>query len=88
MMFCPLKFKPSPKLLKRLLEARTSVVISKSNISDNTPEALKFYSESTWDLGGKYPSLNEEDYARFISKRAMRREPALTRQMSEFNFYN
>ncbi|CAH2058464.1 unnamed protein product, partial [Iphiclides podalirius] len=85
-MFCPLKFKPSAKLLRGLVEARNSFVISKFSISDNTPEVLKFYSENPWDLGGKYPTLTENDYTRFISKRALKREPALTRQITSLAY--
>ncbi|CAK1589881.1 unnamed protein product [Parnassius mnemosyne] len=83
-MFSPLKFQPS-KLLKKLTDSRAVYNLrysSKLSYSDDTPEVLKFYSDTPWDLGDKYPALTEQDYNRFISKKALKREPALTRQIT------
>lgn len=82
-MFSPSKLRFNTKLFKKILDVRSSYELSKVRYSDDTPEILKFYSDTPWELD-KYPKLSEDDYTRFISKRAMKREPAVTRQISKF----
>lgn len=45
-------------------------------------EFFKFYSDSG-KYEERYKPLTEKDYVRFISTRAAKREPALTRQISK-----
>lgn len=55
---------------------------SKSSQIQSIDEFFKFYSDSGV-YEERYKPLGEKDYGRFISSRAAKREPALTRQISE-----
>lgn len=73
------------ELAKRLFEARAVTLVLKKDFSQrdvDVNEFFKFYNESSCQED-RYKPLTEQDYDRFLSTRAARREPALTRQISE-----
>ncbi|KPJ04328.1 hypothetical protein RR46_00642 [Papilio xuthus] len=81
-MFSPSKLRINTKLFKKLLDLRSCYELSKIRYSDDIPEILKFYSDTPASCQlDKYPKLTEDDYTRFITKKAMKREPADTRQI-------
>ncbi|CAG4966453.1 unnamed protein product [Colias eurytheme] len=59
-------------------------VIRKS--SQKVEDILCLYGEETYDFKDRYRVLDEKDYTRFISKRAMKREPAITRSMTSLAY--
>ena len=81
--------KLNSELTKKLFEARAVTLILKKQFSQrevNVEEFFKFYSENSYH-DDRYKPLAERDYDRFLSTRASRREPALTRQISEYFTY-
>ncbi|CAH2256496.1 jg27070 [Pararge aegeria aegeria] len=78
--------KPLPrfnaKLFKKLIDARPLYAVLKCSYSTNFDKIFKFYSDEECKVNQKYRVLDEKDYARFFSKRALRREAAFTRQIT------
>lgn len=60
-----------------------NTVFNKFFSQNEVSDFFKFYSDKVNNLSDKYRPLTAEDYNRFISKRSAKREPALTRQISE-----
>ncbi|KPI98582.1 Kynurenine/alpha-aminoadipate aminotransferase, mitochondrial [Papilio xuthus] len=86
-MFSPSKLRINTKLFKKLLDLRSCYELSKIRYSDDIPEILKFYSDTPASCQlDKYPKLTEDDYTRFITKKAMKREPADTRQITKLAY--
>uniref|UniRef100_A0A2A4K0Z8 Aminotransferase class I/classII large domain-containing protein n=1 Tax=Heliothis virescens TaxID=7102 RepID=A0A2A4K0Z8_HELVI len=80
--------KVNGELAKRLYEARSVTLLLKKQFSQkdvNVDEFFKFYSENGHH-DDRYKPLNERDYGRFLSTRASRREPALTRQITSLAY--
>lgn len=86
-MFVTKKFgKTNSEFARRLFEVRAVSLILKKKFSQkelDVKEFFKFYSEHSY-YDDRYKPLTEQDYDRFISTRASRREPAVTRQISEY----
>ncbi|XP_072946545.1 kynurenine/alpha-aminoadipate aminotransferase, mitochondrial [Epargyreus clarus] len=79
--------KVNSELFKRIFEVRPLYAVFKSSYSQSVPENIfKFYSDEKIEFGDKYRTLDEKDYTRFFSQRAMRREPALTRQITSLAY--
>ncbi|XP_049881299.1 kynurenine/alpha-aminoadipate aminotransferase, mitochondrial isoform X2 [Pectinophora gossypiella] len=78
------------KLIKRFLEIRPVFVISKKYLSQNQYNdcegLFKCYSDDGGNFGDKYKPLSGDDYDRFISDRAKKREPALTRLVTQLAY--
>lgn len=84
-MFASVKFgKKNGELAKKLFEIRSVTLLAKKYYSqqENFDEFFKFYSDKVCH-DDRYKPLNGKDYDRFISVRAARREPAVTRQISK-----
>ncbi|XP_032522047.2 kynurenine/alpha-aminoadipate aminotransferase, mitochondrial-like [Danaus plexippus] len=73
--------KMNRNLLRNISNYRPVYVLKKS-YSQNVEDIFKFYSEERNDFRQKYRVLDEKDYKRFLSKRALKRQPGLTRQMT------
>lgn len=69
------------ELLKNSFKSRPQYLVK--HYSQDVKDIFKFYSEEPV-VNDKYRVLDEQDYQRFLSQRARRREPALTRTMSEY----
>ncbi|KAL0860643.1 hypothetical protein ABMA27_009993 [Loxostege sticticalis] len=82
-MLVSVKFnKINSEVIKKFLDLRPLYCVVKNNYSQKSDDLFKCYSDQGAFVG-KYEPLNEQDYGRFVSKRAGSREPALTRQMSK-----
>ncbi|CAH0697428.1 unnamed protein product [Spodoptera exigua] len=80
--------KVNRELTKRLFEARSVTLILKKDFSQrdvDVNEFFKFYNENSCQED-RYKPLTEQDYDRFLSTRAARREPALTRQITSLAY--
>ncbi|XP_049706282.2 kynurenine/alpha-aminoadipate aminotransferase, mitochondrial [Helicoverpa armigera] len=88
-MFVTSKFgKVNGELAKKIFEARSVTLLSKKQFSQkdvNVDEFFKFYNESG-QCEDRYKPLKDRDYDRFLSTRASRREPSLTRQMTSLAY--
>lgn len=73
-----LNFKPVYVLLKNY---------SQNSQLQSLEEFFKFYSDSV-KHEDRFKPLCDNDYGRFISSRAAKREPALTRQISKYLLLN
>ncbi|XP_034825986.1 kynurenine/alpha-aminoadipate aminotransferase, mitochondrial isoform X1 [Maniola hyperantus] len=82
--------KPLPrmnaKMFKKLVDAKPLCAVTRCRYSSNVEDIFKFYSDTKCDLDQKYRVLDDKDYARFFSKRALRREPAFTRQITSLAY--
>jgi hypothetical protein len=76
-MFVPSKLLRGHKAVRRLLERPVPARAYSQEVDD----LFKFYDDGA---STKHRPLTEADYDRFISQRAARREPALTRQISKY----
>ncbi|XP_023946555.2 kynurenine/alpha-aminoadipate aminotransferase, mitochondrial [Bicyclus anynana] len=74
--------KMNPKLFKKLSGARALCALLKCRYSTSADDIFKFYPDEETKVNQKYRVLDEKDYSRFFSKRALRREPAFTRQIT------
>lgn len=72
------------KLVKSFLDVRPIYTVTKIKYSHNVKDIFKFYKEDECSVNNKYRILDEKDYNRFLSKRALKRQPALTRQISKY----
>ncbi|XP_022837571.1 kynurenine/alpha-aminoadipate aminotransferase, mitochondrial [Spodoptera litura] len=80
--------KVNRELAKRLFEARAVTLILKKDFSQrdvDVNEFFKFYNENSYQED-RYKPLTEQDYDRYLSTRAARREPALTRQITSLAY--
>lgn len=87
------------KLLKKLIDVRpiytvaanqfslSNVNSENANDAPNSDDIFKFYNEASPDFSAKYRPLGDQDYQKYFSSRAMRREPALTRVISEYPLF-
>lgn len=84
-MFAPTTLRGYSKFLKKILDPRSASLVFQQGYSQEVEDIFKFYSDEqpTCD----HRPLTEDDYERFISRRAARREPALTRQISKSVIY-
>ncbi|XP_026500078.1 kynurenine/alpha-aminoadipate aminotransferase, mitochondrial [Vanessa tameamea] len=82
--------KMNVEVFKKILDPRPLYSVLKSRqYSQNADDIFKFYDDQPshmLELKEKYRTLDEKDYNRFISKRAMKREPALTRQITTLSY--
>ncbi|KAJ0171939.1 hypothetical protein K1T71_012702 [Dendrolimus kikuchii] len=85
-MLITVKFsKSNVDLLKKLIEIRPLLSVRKYSQSNESNENIfKFYSDG--NESSKHEPLAEEDYQRFISQRAARREPAITRLITSLSY--
>lgn len=87
-MFATVKLgKVNGELAKKLFDIRTVPVIIKKNYSqqESVAKFFKFYSDDVY-YDDRYKPLSGKDYDRFISTRAARREPAVTRQITSLAY--
>ncbi|KAJ8708266.1 hypothetical protein PYW07_010391 [Mythimna separata] len=87
-MFVTTKFGKLNDLRKGLFEARAVALVLKKQFSQkdvNVDEFFKFYSESDYHED-RYKPLSGRDYDRFLSTRALRREPSLTREITSMAY--
>ncbi|CAH2098021.1 unnamed protein product [Euphydryas editha] len=81
--------KINAEILKKFLDVRPLYSVVKSRYSQSVEDIFKFYDERpahSLALKEKYRVLDEKDYTRFLSKRSLRREPALTRQITSLSY--
>ncbi|XP_045454866.1 kynurenine/alpha-aminoadipate aminotransferase, mitochondrial [Melitaea cinxia] len=81
--------KINSEVVKKLLDVRPLYSAVKSRYSQSVEDIFKFYDErpeQSLALKEKYRVLDEKDYSRFLSKRSLRREPALTRQITSLSY--
>ncbi|XP_045520041.1 kynurenine/alpha-aminoadipate aminotransferase, mitochondrial [Pieris brassicae] len=71
------------ELLKKVLDSRPIYSLLR-NYSQNVEDILRLdgNGEEKYNFKEKYRVLDEKDYARFFSKRSLKREPALTRSLT------
>ncbi|XP_068624195.1 kynurenine/alpha-aminoadipate aminotransferase, mitochondrial [Battus philenor] len=79
-MFSPSTLRAGAAPLARLLAP-----LARASSTQEAFDPLKFYSEQPW-RPREYAPLAEDDYTRFISKKALKREPALTRQLTSLAY--
>lgn len=72
------------EFLKKIQELRPVIARKYSQLNESNDDIFKFYSDRVEN--SKYAPLAEEDYQRFISKRAAKREPAITRQITSLAY--
>lgn len=77
--------KMNAELVKKLLDVRPIYNGIKKKYSQKIEDIFKFYKEDECHVNNKYRVLEDQDYDRFISKRAMIRQPSLTRHISKYN---
>lgn len=77
--------KVNAELMKKVLDGRPLYALLR-NSSQNVEDILRLdgNGEEGCNFKEKYRVLDEKDYGRFFSKRSLKREPALTRSMSEY----
>lgn len=73
-------FRPNKKLVKNIQPLY--FLLRKYSQNESMENFFKFYSDSG-RLEERFRPLTEKDYDRFISVRAARREPSLTRLISK-----
>lgn len=83
------------KIIKKLVEIRPIYSVARKQFSltnDNAQNGLKsqesgdifkFYNEASPDFSAKYRPLEDKDYQKYYSSRALKREPGLTRVISK-----
>ncbi|RVE45022.1 hypothetical protein evm_010340 [Chilo suppressalis] len=71
--------------VRNLYDARSVLVLINRKYSQKQDDFFKFYSDNGAFYGNHEP-LTEQDYNRFFSKRSLRREPALTREMTKLAY--
>ncbi|XP_073960802.1 kynurenine/alpha-aminoadipate aminotransferase, mitochondrial-like [Choristoneura fumiferana] len=79
-MFAPMTLCGYSKLFKKVLDPRSASLVFQQGYSQEVDDIFKFYSDEQPPCDHR--PLTEDDYGRFISQRAARREPALTRQIT------
>lgn len=87
------------KILKKLVELRpiysvatnhfsmTNEISQSGKISQDSGDIFKCYNETSPDFSTKYRPIEDKDYQKYYSSRALLREPALTRVISKY-FHN
>ncbi|CAH0714778.1 unnamed protein product, partial [Brenthis ino] len=78
--------KMNAELVKKLLDVRPIYNGIKKKYSQKIEDIFKFYKEDECHANNKYRVLEENDYDRFISKRAMIRQPSLTRHITSMGY--
>ncbi|KAJ8708609.1 hypothetical protein PYW08_009991 [Mythimna loreyi] len=87
-MFVTTKFGKLNEFKKGLFEARAVALVLKKQFSQkdvNLDEFFKFYSDSGYHED-RYKPLSGRDYDRFLSTRAARRQPSLTREITSMAY--
>ncbi|CAG9792529.1 unnamed protein product [Diatraea saccharalis] len=85
-MIVTMKFpRMNKELLKKFIDIRPVMNALNRRYSQNHEEFFKMYSEDCV-INGYGGPLTADDYTRFFSKRSMRREPALTREMTNLSY--